>query len=108
MKNKMILQDCFDFFKTIENEYFDHVFTSPPYNRKRNDKYEHYDDRIDDYFEFLKLAIRESLRVSKGYVFFNLQKNYYSKRDIFKIIGFISFHELQTICCCNFHFIHQL
>lgn len=37
----MILQDCFDFFKTIENEYFDHVFTSPPYNRKRNDKYEH-------------------------------------------------------------------
>lgn len=27
----------------------DHVFTSPPYNRKRNDKYKFYDDTLVDY-----------------------------------------------------------
>lgn len=85
---KIIKDDCFNFFKTLENKSIDHVFTSPPYNRKRNDKYKHYDDNIEDYFGFLCNAINESLRVSKGYVIFNLQKNYYCKRDIYKLIGY--------------------
>jgi DNA modification methylase len=79
--------DCFKGFKTIKDKTIDHVFTSPPYNRKRNDKYAFHDDRLVNYYEFLKLTIDECLRVTKGFVFFNIQKNYYNKSEIFKIIG---------------------
>ena len=87
MINEIINIDCFDGFKTIKDKSIDHVFTSPPYNRKRNDKYEYHDDRMDDYFGFLTNTIDECLRVSKGYVFFNIMKNYYNKKDVFKLIG---------------------
>lgn len=65
----------------------DHTFTSPPYNRKRNDKYKFYDDSVLDYFGLIKKSIEESLRISKGYVIFNIQKNYYNKSEVFKILG---------------------
>lgn len=88
MKNiKIIKADCFVYMKRLKSKSVDHVFTSPPYNRKRNDKYEHYDDQIEDYFSFLCSAVEESLRVSRGYVIFNLQKNYYNKKDVFRLIG---------------------
>jgi DNA modification methylase len=79
--------DCFDGFKEMEDNSVTHVFTSPPYNRKRNDKYTHHVDIIDDYFGFLCNVINESLRVSSGHVFFNIMKNYYNKQDVFKLIG---------------------
>lgn len=79
--------DCFEGFKHLNNKSVEHVFTSPPYNRKRNDKYSHYDDTLTDYKAFLKRAIDESLRVAKYYVFFNIQKNYYNKQEVFEIIG---------------------
>ena len=89
-KDNIILGDCFEVMSKMKNKSVDHVFTSPPYNRKRNDKYEHYDDIIEDYFLFLKSAIEESMRLSRGYSFFNLQKNYYNKADVNKIIGYFS------------------
>ncbi len=85
--NKIYHLNCFDGFKNLEDKSIDHVFTSPPYNRKRNDKYEHHNDVIDDYFGFLCQTIDECLRVSKGFVFFNIMKNYYNKQDVFKLIG---------------------
>ena len=57
-------EDCFDRFEKMGDNSIDYVFTSPPYNRKRNDKYAFYDDRIEDYWEFLKKLIDQSLRVS--------------------------------------------
>ena len=66
---------------------FDYVFTSPPYNRKRNDKYSAYNDNQFNYYEMLCDVIDNSLRIAKNYVFINLQKNYYNKQDIFRIIG---------------------
>jgi len=71
----------------MPDNFVDIVFTSPPYNRKRNDKYLHYNDTIDDYYNFLFKAIGESIRVSSGLVFFNIMKNYYNKDDVFRIIG---------------------
>ena len=85
--NKIYNIDAFYGFSKMDSKSIDHVFTSPPYNRKRNDKYEHYDDNIENYFEFLCNVIDESLRVSKKYVFINIMKNYYNKKDVFKIIG---------------------
>ena len=90
MKNQIIHGDCLEVMKTMADKSVDCVFTSPPYNRKRNDKYEHYDDTVSDYYEMLRASISESLRVSKGYVIFNTQKNYYNKSDVFKIIGHFS------------------
>jgi len=86
-QNKIYHIDCLDGFKQLENKSVNHVFTSPPYNRKRNDKYEHHKDCIDDYFGWLCNVIDECIRVSKGYVFFNIMKNYYNKQDVFKLIG---------------------
>lgn len=68
----------------------DITFTSPPYNRKRNDKYEHYEDTIDDFYDFLVKTTREMLRVTKRNVFVNIQKNYYNKEEVFRYIGAFS------------------
>ena len=100
--NEIYNINCFDGFKILEDNSVDHVLTSPPYNRKhkgikkdqlegfKSDKYKFNTDNIDDYFEFLIKVIDESIRVSKGYVFFNIMKNYYNKKDVFKIIGYYS------------------
>jgi len=87
MKNTIIQGDCLQVMKTMEDNSIDHVFTSPPYNRKRNDKYEHYDDTVVNYYKLIKDSIEQSLRISKGYVIFNIQKNYYNKADVFKLFG---------------------
>jgi DNA modification methylase len=89
-------KDCLEFLSNIESNSIDHVFTSPPYNRKRNDKYDHYTDIKDDYFLWIKKVIKESIRVSRGYVFFNIQKTYYNKSDVFKIFGEFS-NEIQEV-----------
>jgi site-specific DNA-methyltransferase (adenine-specific) len=82
-----ILWDCMEEMKKMPDWYVEHVFTSPPYNRKRNDKYEFYDDTLVDYMWFLRESLKQCIRVSKGFVFLNIQKNYYNKSDVFKIIG---------------------
>jgi DNA modification methylase len=86
-QNEIYHIDCFDGFSQLKDKSVNHVFTSPPYNRKRNDKYKHHNDCIDDYFGWLCNVIDECLRVSKEYVFFNIMKNYYNKQDVFKLIG---------------------
>lgn len=71
---ELINGDSLKLIKYIEDNSVDITFTSPPYNRKRNDKYKLYDDTIDDYFEFLCNITDQLLRVTKKYVFFNIQK----------------------------------
>ena len=89
--------DCFDGFLTLEDKSIDHILTSPPYNRKRNDKYEFHNDIIDDYFGLLCKSIDECLRVTKGYVFFNIMKNYYNKEDVYKLFGKYAEKIVETI-----------
>lgn len=96
--NNIYHTDCFEGFKHLPDNSVTHVFTSPPYNTKRNTfskdpkarKYIHFKDNIPNYFEFLCNAIDESLRVSTDFVFFNIGKNYRNKKDIFKLIGHYS------------------
>jgi len=85
--NKIYNENCLDTMSRMSTDFVDITFTSPPYNRKRNDKYAFYCDTLVDYYGFLRTTIEESIRVSKDNVFFNIQKNYYNKEDVFRIIG---------------------
>lgn len=85
--NKIYLGDCRELIRDIPDKSIDVVFTSPPYNRIRNDTYEHYDDNIENYFNLLDDITRESLRVSKDKVIINLQQNHFNKKDIFYWLG---------------------
>lgn len=87
MKNKIICGDFFQLVKRLPDKSVDCVFTSPPYNRKRNDKYLHYTDIIDDYKGFLESTISELKRVVKKHIFLNIQANYYNSKDIYSLIG---------------------
>ena len=84
---RLIEGDCFDVFRELSDGSADVAFTSPPYNRKRNDKYQNYDDQIGDYFKFCKDALDELMRITRRYVIFNLQANYYNRVDVHKLIG---------------------
>ena len=51
----------------------DFCFTSPPYNRERNDKYNNYSDTKNNYYQFLKDIIDKNLKIGK-FLFLNIQK----------------------------------
>lgn len=77
-----------DFFKGIKNVgKVDYTFTSPPYNRKRNDKYSFYNDTLNNYYEFLVKTVKELKKVTEKHIFLNIQTNYYNKSDVYKFIG---------------------
>ena len=79
--------DCFRILDKFKDKGVDYVLTSPPYNRKRNDKYTEYNDNIDDYFSFLVNITDLLLQKTKKYVFMNLQATYYNRKDVYKYIG---------------------
>ena len=80
-------KDCIEGMRELPNKCVDYAFTSPPYNRKRNDKYELYDDVRDDYYYFVCTCIEEMLRITKNHVFVNIQTNYYNRSAVYKLIG---------------------
>lgn len=84
--NTIYNEDCLETMADMPEKSVDLVFTSPPYNRERNDTYSHYNDTIKDYLDFLIRFTDESLRVSKS-VIVNIQSNYYNKVDLNKYIG---------------------
>jgi len=65
----------------------DVAFTSPPYNRARNDTYEKYDDNKKDYFKFLVDFTDRLLVLTKGYVIINIQQNHYNKSEFYRYLG---------------------
>ena len=85
--NEIYNINCFDGLKKIPNKSIDISFTSPHYNRKRNDKYSFYNDTLADYYTFLCGFTDELLRVTKKMSFINIQKNYYNKEDVYRYIG---------------------
>lgn len=84
---KIINRDCLLGMKDLPPDAFDYALTSPPYNRKRNDKYEEYDDMKENYYDFLVEVVRNLLRITKNHIFFNIQANYYNKTDVYNLIG---------------------
>lgn len=89
MDIKLIQGECLQEMDKLISEgvKVDYSFTSPPYNRKRNDKYSNFDDRNENWFLFNSQVIDKLLLLTKNYVFYNLQANYYNREDVYKIIG---------------------
>ena len=82
--------DCLEVMQDMPDNSVDYVLTSPPYNRKRNDKYKLYNDQIADYFTFNKEVINQLLRISKKHIFYNIQTNFYNRDTVYKLIGFFN------------------
>ena len=82
--------DCLEIMQNMPDNSVDYVLTSPPYNRKRNDKYKLYNDQIEDYFTFNKIVIEELLRISKKHIFYNIQTNFYNRDTVYKLIGYFN------------------
>ncbi len=82
--------DCLEVMKELPDNSVDYVLTSPPYNRKRNDKYKLYNDQISDYFTFNKEVINELLRINKKHIFYNIQTNFYNRDTVYKLIGYFN------------------
>ena len=85
--DSMIHGDCLEEMGIMGTESVDYVFTSPPYNRLRNDKYQHYDDTVKDWGGWMEAIIREAIRVSQHHAIFNLQINSYNRPDVLHLLG---------------------
>lgn len=83
-------EDCMELLKRTPDKSIDYSFTSPPYNRKRNDKYENFVDINNDYLKLNIDVITELLRVTKKHIFYNIQANYYNRKDVYNLIGHFS------------------
>jgi site-specific DNA-methyltransferase (adenine-specific) len=88
--NKIHNMDCLEGMKLMKDNSVDICITSPPYNISDN-KYEEYKDNLsdDDYVKFLIEVIDEMLRVSKYYVFFNIQVLKKNKKSMDKLFSYL-------------------
>lgn len=82
---EVIEGDCLDVLDTIDRA--DMVLTSPPYNRQRNDKYAHYDDRGRNWLGMLNEVTERCLGITDGWVFVNVQSTYYNRADVYRWMG---------------------
>lgn len=87
MNEKIILGDCIEYLKNQNGKIFDEVFTSPPYNRIRNDTYAKFDDINTDYYKMLCELTENCLRLTKGNVIINIQSNLFNKIDVARWYG---------------------
>jgi len=107
---KLINGHCLEALQNFEDQSIDYVFTSPPYNIKRSknskyNKYEHFDDGIENYLEWSIKIIDELLRVTKNHVFWNIQANYYNKKDIYRLIGHYADVLIQNFIWTKSHYV---
>jgi site-specific DNA-methyltransferase (adenine-specific)/modification methylase len=104
-KDHIYHENCLDTLSKLENESINHVITSPPYNmnlrimgdkycsrqivKEFSTKYDGFDDNLpqEEYFNLHKKILGELLRVTKGYVFYNIQVVTGNKPSVFKLMG---------------------
>jgi DNA modification methylase len=88
--NLIVNGDCLEVLPQIHDKSIDYCLTSPPYNRKRNDKYSNFTDINDNWLQLNIDVINQLLRVTKKHIFYNIQANYYNRQDVYKLIGHFS------------------
>ena len=96
-RNNIYNIDCFEGFKYMSDNSVTHTITSPPYNLSNSIRsgsktvkvYQEYEDNLshDEYYKFIYNTIKECIRVSQYYVFFNFQILKDNKQVYFKILN---------------------
>lgn len=104
-KNVILNENCLVALSRMETGSVNHVITSPPYNmnlrimgdrycsrqivKEISTKYDGFDDNLpqEEYFNLHKRILSELLRVTKGYVFYNIQVVTGNKPSVFKLMG---------------------
>lgn len=109
----MHLGDCLEHMATMPDDFVDATLTSPPYNFNRrihsgkwtvrhvNEKTKYagsYHDAltIEDYFTWQQSVITELLRITKTYVFYNIQILTGNKPAIFRLMGVFA-HQIKEL-----------
>jgi DNA modification methylase len=91
--NKIVLMDCLDGMKLLLDDSIDIVITSPPYNLTtrigEGDIYDVYSDDLTEtqYYEWLCTIMDELLRITKYYIFFNIQMLSTNKVAFLKLLS---------------------
>jgi len=86
--NKIYCMDCLEGMKNIPDDSVDIIITSPPYNINSK-KYKNYKDNLtsEDYISFISCVLKELLRITKYYVFFNFQILKENRDEYYKIMN---------------------
>jgi len=87
--NKVHCEDCLEFMKHIPDKSIDLVLTDPPYNEGYKYRGSNYQDKRNDYYEFLETVIIEIKRMLKNSGSFYLK---HSSRQINKIVPLLNKH----------------
>ena len=84
--NKILQGDCLDVMKDIDNDTFDIVVSSPPYNIGMN--YNTYDDNQVDYVDWQVKVWNEVCRVLKptGHLFLNVAPGKNNQFEIYDVV----------------------
>lgn len=100
----LFLGDSLEIIKKWDDNSVDHVFTSPPYNIGLNRdinskyfaKYEHFNDLNKNYLNWSIEVVEELMRITKTYIFWNIQANARNKKHVYKFIGHFADHIQQN------------
>ena len=91
--NSVVLGDCLELLKKLDDNSIDVSFTSPPYysvggGHGSNNKQKYLEpEKYEDWFRFQTNVIDELLRVTKKYVLYNVQALHGNKHNVYKLIG---------------------
>jgi site-specific DNA-methyltransferase (adenine-specific) len=103
--NKIYNESCQETLKKFQDSSIDHCITSPPYNmnlrvtgnkyhsrqivKEFSTKYNGFNDNLpqEEYFQLHKEILKEMLRVTKGYIFYNIQVVTGNKPSVFRLMG---------------------
>ena len=96
--NKILQGDCLDVMKDIDNDTFDIVVSSPPYNIGMN--YNTYNDNQVDYVDWQVKVWNEVCRVLKptGHLFLNVAPGKNNPFEIYDVIKQIDWKLQNSIC----------
>jgi DNA modification methylase len=86
----VFLGNCLEMLPLFNDNSVDYSLTSPPYNRKRNDKYKNFKDINNNWLQLNIDVLNHLLRITKNHVFYNIQANYYNRKDVYTLIGLFS------------------
>lgn len=94
-ENQIVVDDCLNHLKTIQDNTFDITFTSPPYGfnaKQDNNSHKKYINSETilkkDWLDWQIKVIDECLRVSKKYVIYNIGAIKENRENVYRLIGY--------------------